>query len=247
MKKNLVMTLCLILTALFCLSLTAGAQEEETGTVIDFGQSERYTQEDLEHAVDAILAQFDTWEGCEMHILSYAGDEESMDELATVNSLGEGTFDECAIFDSAFRSPKEAYGAWQADTEYTWNWTLARAGKGEWKLVNWGWKENYFKSKQYSFYDLNGGMETILDELNSMEGTSFRYMKYAGDEFSTSQLDYINSLERGTFDECAVYNVWFMSPKEAYGAWEPDRLYSWSFYLGRADKGAWHIVTYGVG
>ncbi len=241
MKKSFV--LCLTLVAVLSLCLAAFAQEE-TGAIIDYGASERYTQEDLEAAVDMILAEFDTWEGCEMHILSYAGDEESMDELENV--IGpDGNFDEVAIFDSAFRSPKEAYGSWEADTEYTWNWTLAREGKGEWKLVNWGWKENYFKSEQYSVYDLAGGMEAILFELEKMEGTSSRYMKYAGDEFSAGELDYINSLDRGTFDECAVYYVWFMSPKEAYGAWEPDMLYSWSFYLGRSGKGYWEVVTFG--
>ncbi len=244
MKKSLVFTLMVFIAVLiFC--LPAGAQE--TGAIIDFRESARYTQEELEAAVDVILAEFDTWEGCEMHILSYAGDEESMDELGNVNSLDRGTFDECVIFDSAFRSPKEAYAAWEADTEYTWNWTLARAEKGEWKLVNYGWKENYFKTGRYSLYDLTGGADAIMSELENMEGTSFRFMKYAGDEYSESQLDYINSLGRGTFDECAVYYVWFMSPKDAYGAWEPDMLYSWNFYLGRADKGWWNIVTFGVG
>ena len=70
-------------------------------------------------------------------------------------------------------------------------------------------------------------------------------MKYAGDEASSAELEYINSLERGVFDECAVFTVWFISPKEAYGAWEPDMLYTWSFFLGRAEKGDWQVVTYG--
>ncbi len=245
MKKSIIFTLILVFTAILNFSITAGAQE--AGAIIDYGQSERYTQEELEAAVEVILTEFDTMEGCEMHLLSYAGDEESMDELENVNDLDRGTFDECVIFDSAFRSPKEAAGAWEPDEEYTWNWTLARAEKGEWNLVNFGWKESYLKSERYSFYDLAGGADVIMYELENMEGTAFRYMKYAGDEFSMSQLDYINSLNRGTFDECAVYNVWFMSPKEAFGAWEPDMLYSWSFYLGRSDKGAWQTLTFGVG
>lgn len=229
----------------FCLA--ACAQETETGAVIDLGTSERYTPEELEAAVDVILAEFDTWKGCEMHLLSYAGDEESMDELDSVNSLDRGSFDECVIFDSAFRSPKEGIEntAWEADQEYTWNWILARADKGEWNLVNWGWKESWFKSERYTLDELLAGADVIYGEFEKMEGTSLRYMKYAGDEFSSGELDYVNSLERGEFDECAVYYVWFMSPKEAYGAWEPDMLYSWSFYLARADKGPWQVVTFG--
>ncbi len=246
MKKSFVFTLCLILTAVLSLHFSAGAQEE-SGAVIDFGESERYTREDLEAAVDVLLAEFDTWEGCEMHLLSYAGDEESMDELETINNMDNSAYDESVIFDSAFRSPKEAYGSWEADEEYTWNWILARADKGDWQLVNFGWKENYLKSERYSMEELTAGMEVITAEMEKMEGTKLHYMKYAGDEFSMGQLEYINSLERGTYDECAVYNVWFQSPKEAYGAWEADSLYSWSFYLGRADKGEWQIITFGLG
>ncbi len=246
MKKSLFLTLCLVLTAVLGMSLAANAQEN-TGAIIDYGTSERYEQADLEAAVDVILAEFDTWEGCEMHLLSYAGDEESMDELESVNSMDRGAFDETVIFDSAFRSPKEAYDAWEANMECTWSWTLARAEKGSWELVNFGWKENYLKSEQYSEEELQAGVDTIMAEMEKMEGTAFHYMKYAGDEFSMEQLDYINSLDRGVFDECAVYNVWFQSPKDAYGAWEADLLYSWSFYLGRAEKGEWQIITYGVG
>ena len=243
MKKKLVRIITLSLLAVFCFCGIAGAQGN--GAYFDLNGSKRYTQAELQAAVDVILNTFNTFEGCELHGISYAGDEESMDALASANSLERGVFDEIALFDSHFRSPKEQIGSWEPDEEYTWSWTLGRAGKGEWTLVNYGWKENWFKSEQYSYGDLIAGMDAVFNSLNAMEGTSFRYMKYAGDEYSSSQLEYINSLGRGTFDECAVYYVWFMSPKDAYGAWEPDTLYSWSFFLGRADKGAWQVVTFG--
>ena len=237
--------LSVIFSILAILSVFGIAAAQESGAIIDLGESEIYSQDDLEAAVETILAEFDTFEGCEMHIISYAGDEESMDNLEISNSLDRGTYDECALFDSAFRSPKEQYGAWEADNEYTWSWTLCRADKGDWVLVNFGWRENWFKSEQYTMEEMVAGMDTIYAEFEKMEGTSVRYMKYAGDEYSNSQLEYINSLERGVFDECAVYYVWFISPKEAYGAWEPDMLYSWSFFLGRAEKGDWQVITFG--
>ena len=245
MKMNFVRIVLLSVLAAFCLCGIAGAQDTENGAIIDLSGSERYTEEELQAAVDIILAEFNTFEGCELHGISYAGDEESMDSLASTNSLERGVFDEIALFDSHFRSHLEQFGAWNPNEEYTWSWTLGRAEKGEWALVNFGWKENWFKSEQYSFDDLIAGMDAVFNSLGEMEGTSFRYMKYAGDEFSNSELEYINSLDRGSFDECAVYYVWFMSPREAYGAWEPYTLYSWSFYLGRADKGQWQVVTFG--
>lgn len=242
MKKTMILTLCLTVLAVLCL---CGISAAQNWPYIDFHESEMYTEEDLQAAADVILAEFNTWEGCELHTLSYTSDEESMDWLDYANSSDKGTFDEVVMFDSSFRSPKEQIGAWESDEEYTWSWTLARADKGEWQLLTWGWKESWFKSEQYSTDDLIAGMDAIYGTFDQMEGTSVRYMKYAGDEFSSSELDYINSLERGVFDECAVFYVWFMSPKDAFGAWEPDMLYSWSFYLGRAEKGEWNVITYG--
>ena len=241
MNKNLIFGL--ILTLALCLCGAAAAESDEA--IIDIAGSERYTEEELTSAVETVLAEFDTWEGCDMHIIFYAGDEQSMDALEGANKMERGTFDECAVLFTAFRSPKEAYGAWSADEEYFYSWTLGRAEKGAWNLVNWGWDQNYLKSDQFTAEELDAGVSVIMDEMAKMEGTRFLYAKYAGDEFSSSELEYVNSLERGTFDECAVFYVWFMSPKEAYGAWEPDTLYNWSFYLARADKGAWQLVTYG--
>ena len=243
MKKLFVLLMAFLLALPFCLS--AAAQESETGAIIDLGESEIFSQEDLQSAVDAILAEFSTWEGTEMHLITYAGDEQSLSELEYVQKHYEEGYDEVAVFLSAFRSPKEQYGAWEADEEYTYSWCAARKDKGEWNLINWGWAENFFKSEQYTDEDMTAAMDTIYAAMENMEGTRVRFMVYAGDEFSNSELEYVNSLDRGVYDECAVFYVWFISPKEAYGAWEADMLYTWSFYLARADKGDWQIVTYG--
>ena len=242
MIKKSIITLCLTVLAALCF---CGISSSQDWPYIDLHGSEMYTEEDLQAAVEVILAEFNTWEGCELHTLGYTSDEESMDWLDYANSSDKGSFDEVAMFDSSFRSPKEQIGAWEADEEYTWSWTLARADKGEWQLLTWGWKEPWLKSEKYSMEDLAAGMDAIYEAFKKMEGTSVRYMKYAGDEFSDSELECINSLDRGIYDECAVFYVWFMSPKDAFGAWEPDMLYSWSFYLGRADKGDWNVITYG--
>ena len=182
-----------------------------------------------------------------MHLVQYAGDKQSIEGLEYINSLDRGVFDECAVFYTVFRSPKEAYGAWNADEEYFWCWYLGRADKGDWTLVTWGWAEDYLKSAQYTEEELADGASVIYKTVSEMEGVKLLHIAYAGDDFSNSELEYVNSLERGTFDECAVYYVWIQSPKEAYGAWEADTLYNWSFYLARADKGAWQVITYGMG
>ena len=83
--------------------------------------------------------------------------------------------------------------------------------------------------------------------MQQMEGVRQLNISYTDDKLSAANLEYLNSLEKGDFDECAVFEVWFMSPKEAYGAWEADTLYTWTWYMGRADKGYWETVTFGVG
>ena len=93
-------------------------------------------------AAALIRAEFDRWEGCEMHSLRYAGDEACTEEnLAWMNSLKEESrFTRCIEFVSDFHSPAEGGGAWAPDEEYTdWQWWLAGTEDGDWVLVTWGY------------------------------------------------------------------------------------------------------------
>ena len=92
------------------------------------------------------MNEFDTWEGCEMHKLSYAGDEAfSLENLDWLNEIAkedgkDEAYTECICFLSDFHSPKKASGAWEKDKEYEdWQWWLARTEGGEWELVTWGY------------------------------------------------------------------------------------------------------------
>lgn len=117
--------------------------EPEEEMIVDMGVSSIYTDEDRNTAVSAILDEFDTWEGCEMHAIRYAGDEVCTEEnLEWLNSLDEdANYTECIEFVSEFHSPVEGGGAWEPDQEYVdWNWWLARTdADSDWVLVNWGY------------------------------------------------------------------------------------------------------------
>ncbi len=113
-------------------------REEET----DYGESSLFSKEEMDAAAALIRAEFDRWEGCEMHSLRYAGDEACTEEnLAWMNSLKEGSrFTRCIEFVSDFHSPAEGGGAWAPDEEYTdWQWWLAGTEDGDWVLVTWGY------------------------------------------------------------------------------------------------------------
>ena len=148
---------------------------------------------------------------------------------------------------SAFRSSDDETMTWAPMEDYVWSWTLVRKDGGEWELKNFGWAEPYLKSDQYSIYDLTGGLDEIWYAMEQMEGVKLLHISYTNDETGAENLEYINSFEIGKYDECAVFEVWFMSPEEAYGAWEADSFYIWTWYLGRSDKGIWETVSFGVG
>ena len=112
---------------------------------IDYGTSDIYTQEDMDAAIDVILKEFKTWDGCEMHSISYEGDDScNEDNIKWMNAFkknhDEGeVFTQCIGFTSNFHSPKDGGEGWNENFEYTnWQWWLARSEGGEWKLMTWG-------------------------------------------------------------------------------------------------------------
>ena len=140
----LVVLLCFSMPVAFADTADAGTDSEmpAADVSIDPGTSELYSVKDRLAAMVRILDQFDTWEGCEMHSIRYAGDAcNSEENLQWMNDLGNGdAFSQCIEFVSDFHSPKEAYGAWKADSEYTeWQWWLARSEGGDWELMTWGY------------------------------------------------------------------------------------------------------------
>ena len=78
-----------------------------------------------------------SWEGCELHSISYSSDDVCTDEknLSWMNDLEKANdndlaFTQCIMFDSSFRSPKEGGGAWEPDTEYTWSLVGSQRWRG---------------------------------------------------------------------------------------------------------------------
>ena len=91
---------------------------------IDYGDSTIYTKEDMDAAIAMIRKEFDTWDGCELHSISYGSDDAcSADNIAWMNELeaandAQETFSQCILF---------------------WQWWLARSEGGAWKLMTWGY------------------------------------------------------------------------------------------------------------
>lgn len=142
MKKLL--TLLLFIVCIFV--FVACNSKTESDINVDYGTSSIYKKEDMDSAIELIKEEFNTWDGCELHSISYSSDDECsevnikwMNDLEKANDAKE-TFTQCIMFKSDFRSPKNGGGAWNPDSEYTdWQWWLARSDGGQWKLMTWGY------------------------------------------------------------------------------------------------------------
>ncbi len=145
MKKTM-----LILLSIVCAVALVGCGGNTAAEVkIDYGTSSIYSEADMDAAIELIKEAFttwDAWDGCELHGISYAGDDKCsaanikwMNELEKANDA-EQTFTQCIMFESSFHSPKTNSGTWNADQEYTgWQWWLARADGGRWKIMTFGY------------------------------------------------------------------------------------------------------------
>ena len=85
MKRLIAMVLCL----LFVISLAGCGKGNTKNLVIDYGTSSIYTKDDMDEAIDVIKKQFSSFEGCELHSLSYTSDDacNNEDNIAWMNEL----------------------------------------------------------------------------------------------------------------------------------------------------------------
>lgn len=108
--------------------------------VLQYGSSELYSEAEMEEAVALIDKEFNSWKGCRLYYVEYAGDEPCERELDYCNTLAPDgvTYADCIIFHMDFRSPTFGGGAWNACQRYHWSWYLARTEGGAWELLTWG-------------------------------------------------------------------------------------------------------------
>ena len=107
-----------VLTVLALLLAGCGGKKDVT---VDYGSSALYTQEDMDAAIKLIRAEFDTWKGCELHSIRYAGDECFTEEnLRWMDEHVDDRpgFAQCIEFLSDFHSPKTAAQAGAFNVDY---------------------------------------------------------------------------------------------------------------------------------
>ncbi len=125
---------------------------ENYGIKVDYGKSKLYSKEDIQiNCVDKIRKKFYSFRkkldsfkkgAGTLYELTYKGDDYSKSQLSYCNNLkekNEPDFKECMVFDSFFHTDKDAEGAWEPDSDYTWSWYLAKNSKGKWIILTYGY------------------------------------------------------------------------------------------------------------
>jgi len=108
---------------------------------IDYGTSTQFSQQDMDSAIKTIKNEFEAWDGCVLHSLTFYGDEAGNDYLEEYNTWGNPTYKECIVFNSTFHSPVtcKTGTAWEENSEYEWQWYLMRDNSSDpWTLITWG-------------------------------------------------------------------------------------------------------------
>ena len=102
-------------------------------------------------------------------------------------------------------------------------------------------------SEIYTLEERKAVADLVKDRINSYEGCMLFLIKYQGDTVSQNNLDYCNQLAKDgkIYTDCMVFKSYFRSPIKNSGAWNPNELYTWSYYLARTSDGPWEIVTCG--
>ena len=96
---------------------------------------------------------------------------------------------------------------------------------------------------------MDDAIKEILKKSNTFKGCELYSLSYTSDERCEEELEYRNkhASEGTTYDACIVFDSSFHSPVSNAGAWEPNTLYTWSWYLVRTDNSNWKLVGYGYG
>ena len=133
MKK--IITIILFITIVFWF---AGCGKKHIETVIRNVESEIYSQEEINSAIDTIQKELkEDWKGCTLTEVYYAGDEISEKEASNYNAED---VDVMVLLSSMYVARNGGDGS--LNTNYTyedWMWILVKSDNGEWVHVDHGY------------------------------------------------------------------------------------------------------------
>lgn len=107
-------------------------------------------------------------------------------------------------------------------------------------------KIDYGSSDIYTKEDMDSAITLILKEFENFKGCTLHSLSYAGDESDNAEhRAWMKDLGKKDYDGTIAFVMKFQSPKEGGGNWNPDKEYTWSWYLARTKGGDWEVLTWG--
>ena len=105
----------------------------------------------------------------------------------------------------------------------------------------------YGTSKLYSVAEMDQAIEAIKADFSALAGCTLYTLKYAGDERCKQELECANRdrSPNELYTDCLVFDSVFRSPRSGGDAWEPNKLYYWSWILAKTKNGAWTVINKG--
>lgn len=139
MKRN---TIIMGMTALLLLTLTACTvyQTNFENVKINYEASDVHKKEDIDDAAKAVFDEFSQFDDAVLYSLTYSGDETSENNIAYCQELlKDKKIVDCIVFKSNFKTSKWAKPAWEPNTEYDWDWYVAKDSNGNWTVATYGY------------------------------------------------------------------------------------------------------------
>ena len=106
---------------------------------------------------------------------------------------------------------------------------------------------DYGMSQLYSSAEMDKAVAAVKADFANLAGCKLISLKFAGDERCKQELEYANKdrAQEAHYTACIVFDSVFRSPVTGGGAWEPNKLYTWSWTLAKTGDGAWVVINKG--
>ena len=109
-----------------------------------------------------------------------------------------------------------------------------------WLFGNPGGVEiDYNDCTVYSKEDVDSAAQVVIEKMDSMKGCVLYSLKYR----NADKREYCRSINQEA--DCIVFDSVFRSPLISYGAWIGNSIYTWHWYLERAEGGNWELLGWG--
>lgn len=146
-NSHIISLLAVLLSMMFIMaSLTACGSSEPPvelldEPVIEYGESEYYSQEDMDACIAAIKETMGGWATqCNIQAIRFSGDDMSLRGLYYCNSMTEDTvkYSGGMMFYVDFVTPQDAKGFDKNTLYENWEWYIVKDEDGTWKFFNNG-------------------------------------------------------------------------------------------------------------